>query len=51
MPDGSQEQALSKAQANFENVIESVYYIIDYINRQSEPFDGIAGFSQGVYQF
>ena len=49
-PDGQVEPAISKTQANFENVIESVYYIVDYMNRQQEPFDGIAGFSQGVYQ-
>ena len=45
MPDGSQELAISKTQANFDNVLESVYYIIDYMNRQDEPFDGFAGFS------
>mmetsp|Transcript_26192 Transcript_26192/g.32746 ORF Transcript_26192/g.32746 Transcript_26192/m.32746 type:complete len:124 (+) Transcript_26192:39-410(+) len=33
MPDGTQEVAISKTQANFENVIESIYFIIDYMNR------------------
>lgn len=47
--DGSQELNISKTQANFHSVIDHVYYIVDYMNRQEEPFDGLAGFSQGVY--
>ena len=45
MPDGSQEPAISKTSANFVNVLECIYYIIEYMNRQDEPFDGFAGFS------
>ena len=50
LPDGTQEIAISKTQANYENVIESIYYIVDHMNRQEEPYDGFAGFSQGFYQ-
>jgi malonyl CoA-acyl carrier protein transacylase len=34
---------------NFEGAMESIFYLVEYMNRQDEPFDGFAGFSQGIY--
>lgn len=48
--DGSQEADYSKVRPVFDRVLESTLYIVDYLNKQDEPFDGIAAFSQGVYQ-
>ena len=40
---------ITKAQTNYEHFTETIDYIVDYMNRQEEPFDGYAGFSQGFY--
>ena len=47
--DGTVAPAVSKTEVNYGGILETAYYIIDYMNRQEEPFDGFAGFSQGVY--
>ena len=49
LPDGSQELVVNKVQANFDNVLNHIYYITEHMNSQSEPYDGLAGFSQGNY--
>ena len=49
LPDGSTRMALLKSQVNFDDVIETNLYILEFMNRQDEPFDGFAAFSQGVY--
>ena len=47
MKGGEKALAITKAQFNFGQVIESTYDLLDYINKQEEPFDGIACFSMG----
>ena len=49
LPDGSTTLAATKTQINFLDGIESVYHIVEIMNKQEEPFDGICGFSQGGY--
>ena len=43
--DGSFEFLASQTERNTEDVIEYLYYIIDFMNRQDEAFDGFATFS------
>ena len=47
--DGNRELTITKATPNFEGAMETIFYIVEYMNRQDEPFDGFAGFSQGIY--
>ena len=47
LPDGSTRVSVFKTDANLDDVLESNLYIIEFMNRQDEPFDGFAGFSQG----
>ena len=47
---GQIEPPVLKTQVNYENTVESVYYIVEYMNRQEEPFDGFAAFSMGICQ-
>ena len=51
LPDGSAELAIGKTQVNFMKAVETITEIIRFLNEQEEPFDGFAGFSQGVYTF
>ena len=51
LPDGSTELALGKTQVHFMKAVETVTEIVRFLNEQEEPFDGFAGFSQGVYTF
>ena len=34
---------------NYEGVFESIFLILDHMNKQNEPYDGFAGFSQGMF--
>ncbi len=36
---------MNKTQENYEKMTESIWYIIDHMNKQKEPYDGFAGFS------
>ena len=45
--DGSVEVTINSAETNYDEVTETVFYIVDFMNRQEEPFDGFCSFSQG----
>ena len=49
LPDGKVEVAINKVKTNYEGIRESVHYILEHLNSQAEPYDGIAGFSQGFF--
>lgn len=49
LSDGNRELTITKVMPNFEGAMESIFYLVEYMNRQDEPFDGFAGFSQGIY--
>jgi hypothetical protein len=49
LPDGDRVLTITKTIPNFEGVMETIFYLTEYMNRQDEPFDGFAGFSQGIY--
>jgi len=44
-PDGMRQAAITKTIPNYEGSMEAVYYIVEYMNRQDQPFDGFACFS------
>ena len=49
LPDGTKKFQLQKSIVNFDDVIATNLYILEFMNKQDEPFDGICGFSQGMY--
>ena len=49
LPDGKSELQINKTTMNYEGVFEAIFLILDHMNKQNEPYDGFAGFSQGMF--
>lgn len=49
LPDGKTELNVTKAIINYGGFQESILLMIDHMNKQELPYDGLAGFSQGYF--